>query len=488
MKKSGIVLLVCAIFTDLCAYDYQTVLSNRVALFQSTSGIINGMKIDSVIFNGDSIFYPMKNIQRIDDYCFDEKGSSWMGNKIIVSPEWNYFFNQHGDTIKIKTNARYHEGWTFFENESMLIDAMVYFHDTMTVLGLVDSVKTIELQAYYKTEPTGRFAHGVLLLSKHFGLITTYNLHVFPGNYETSLETYTMVGMNDPKLGIQNLRWLDVFDFQPSDEFHTEERYTMITAGPATDRKFSNIRLIQSREDFTDSIVYQIHDRNERIHKYGQDVISHEFSDVERKIVIRQSHLFDFLPGQPFIHNEMLMSNYMEYYGGIIRKRFRRIPYNESKACWMNESEDTDVISDVCRYDKTEYYKGLGGPYYYRTDGCWEIDKTTETNTLLYYKKGTSAWGTPIVISGIDETSLGSDIFVYRNPVKDVLSIKFSHPAENSFIKIYDLTGAVLFQKQISSSESEIDLSAFIHGMYVYQVSVNGQVVKSGKFGKFAVK
>jgi hypothetical protein len=147
----------------------------------------------------------------------------------------------------------------------------------------------------------------------------------------------------------------------------------------------------------------------------------------------------------------------------------------------MNESEDTDVISDVCRYDKTEYYKGLGGPYYYRTDGCWEIDKTTETNTLLYYKKGTSAWGTPIVISGLELTN-DAGITVYRNAAKDVLRVEFSNPVDHAFVKIFDLTGVLLLHKEIYSDVSEIDLKTFHQGMDVYQVGVNEEMVKSGKF------
>lgn len=488
MKKSGIVILVCAILSSLYAYDYQTVFSNRTALFQLTNGIITALKIDSVPFDADSIFFPFKSIQKKDEVCYDAEGSSWSGNKIIVSPEWNYFFNEHSDTMKIKTNAKFHEGWKFFENEDVIVEAVVYFHDTMTVLGLVDSVKTIDLQAYYKTEPTGMFAHGVLLLSKHYGLIKTYNLHVFPGKYQpvsgtTNLKTHTLVGMNQPILGMQNLNWFDVFDFQPGEEFHTEEHVSIITSGPPTENIFRNIRLIQNREDFTDSIVYQIHDRNERIYTYGQNVMSHEFSDTESKIVITQNHNFDLLPSQPYIQNEMLMSNYMEFNGGIIRKRSGGgIPYNESRACW---TYDSDVISDVCNTDKTEYYKGLGGPFYERTSGCWEINNSTETRTLMYYKKGSVEWGTPIVISGLDETSLGAYVFVYRNPVKDVLSVKFSNPVDNSHIKIYDLSGSVLLHKQLFSAETEIQLSSLVFGMYMYQICVNGQVVKSGKIGKW---
>lgn len=486
MKKFTSLSLICVIISHIYSYDYQAVLSNRVALYQSTSGMISGMKIDSVVLNGDSIFYPMKNIQQIDDFCFDEKGASWLGNKIIISPEWNYFFNVHADTIKIKTNARYHERWKFFENDEVIIEAMVIFHDTMTILGLVDSVKTIDLQAYYKSEPTGRFAHGILLLSKHFGLIKTDNLHVFPGNHQYyspthNLEAFTLVGMENPELGAQNLRWFDVFDFQPGDEFHTEEQYFVSTTGPATNRIFRNIRIIKNREDFADSIVYQIQDRNDNTLIYGQHLIAYEFSDVENSIVIKQNRNFDFLPGQPYIQNDYLFSNYMELQHDLVCKGNTGIPYSDFRVCWTNQP---DEVSDVCNTDKTLYYKGLGGPYYHRTSGCWEIETSTETRTLLYYKKGATTWGTPIVISGLDKLKNDAGISVYSNALKEVLCIKLSNPVNQSFINIYDLTGVLLFHKELSSVESEIDLKTYHHGMYVYQVGVDGKIVKNGKFAR----
>ena len=484
MKKFTALSLVCALVAIVYAYDYQTVVSNRVALYQSSKGHIDGMKIDSVVINGDTILYPMKNIQPVEDYCIDQNGPSWLGEKIIISPEWNYFFNVQGDTIKIKTNAGFHESWMLFEDEEVSITAIVYFHDTMTVLGLVDSVKTIELQAYYKSYPTNNFAHGILLLSKHFGLIFTYNMYLFPYNQQDNsssrLEEFDLVGIDNSDYGIQNLKWFDVFDFQPGDEFHTEKIDLTTTDGPPTKRIIKNIREIKNRENFTDSIVYQIQEKNERTHTYGQDLMGYELTDKSVRLVIKQNPEFDLLPGQPYVKNSDLLSNYMTSQNNIPCKGENEpIEFNNNLSCW---SYMLDYYSDVCYTDNSLYHKGLGGPYYDNVSGCWEIDKSYESRTLMYYKKGDVVWGTPIILSALDELTFDAGIVVYRNPTKDVLCIKFSNPVEQSFIKIYDLAGALLHNEEILTAESEIDLKTFHRGVYVYQLSVYGQTVKSGKF------
>lgn len=484
MKKFTALSLVCFVVSILYANDYQTFLSNRVALYQSTSGQIVGMTIDSVAFNGDSILYPMKMIQPIEDDCLDENGASWLGDKIIISPEWNYFLNIQGDTIKIKTNAGFHESWMLFEDEEVSVTAIVYFHDTMTVLGLVDSVKTIELQAYYKTYPTGNFPHGILLLSKHFGLIFTYDLYLFPYNQQKNsssrLEEFVLVGIDNSDYGIQNLKWFDVFDFQPGDEFHTEEIDLTTTDGPPSKRTFKQIWKIQNREDFADSIVYEIQDKHERTYIYDQEVISYELNDKTERLVIRQNPDFDLLPGRPYVNDNHLLSNFMLLENSIPCKgKNSEISYNNNLSCW---SYLLDYYSEVCIYGKKLYYKGLGGPYYNIISGCFSIDMSYETRTLLYYKKGTVVWGTPMILSALDKLTYDANIAVYRNPAKDVLCIKLTHPANHCTIKIFDLTGVLLLNEEIMSAESEINLTSFTRGLYVYQVGVEGQTGKSGKF------
>ena len=73
--------------------------------------------------------------------------------------------------------------------------------------------------------------------------------------------------------------------------------------------------------------------------------------------------------------------------------------YDSSLNCWSNTSY---YVNDVCNSGYSFYVNGLGGPYTKYEDGCWNIDKKTEENSLVYFKKGSKIHGTPLVIKRPD--------------------------------------------------------------------------------------
>ena len=151
MKKISTLFLSIIFAFNLSAYDYQTVYSHRICLFGNENNQINSMRIDSVKFQIDSILYPMKNIQQLDVNCFTPYGTSWLGNKIIVKPDWNYFFNENNDTIKIKTDAKLNEKWTLYKKGDTYVFATITKIELLSFLGLTDTVKTIQLYAVIMT-------------------------------------------------------------------------------------------------------------------------------------------------------------------------------------------------------------------------------------------------------------------------------------------------------------------------------------------------
>jgi hypothetical protein len=63
IKLIFILFLISPIF--IMAQDYQTLKSDRIAFFSNVYGGVNCIRIDSVEFNTDSVFYPFSNIQQI---------------------------------------------------------------------------------------------------------------------------------------------------------------------------------------------------------------------------------------------------------------------------------------------------------------------------------------------------------------------------------------------------------------------------------------
>lgn len=75
-----------------------------------------------------------------------------------------------------------------------------------------------------------------------------------------------------------------------------------------------------------------------------------------------------------------------------------------------------------------------------------------------------------------------NEITLYPNPVKDQLYIE--NLTEKATLEIYDFSGRILKQQEISSSTESIDVSQLSVGMYFYSIQQNGKGIKTGKLVK----
>lgn len=90
-----------------------------------------------------------------------------------------------------------------------------------------------------------------------------------------------------------------------------------------------------------------------------------------------------------------------------------------------------------------------------------------------------------VTINGLSKTKepAYSGISVYPNPVKDNLSIEFNDDNINRLIKISDLSGTVLIEKNISDNNQIIDFSGLKKGFYIINIiseieSINLKILK----------
>ena len=480
MKKL-ILLLISLLFTFsfVVAYDYQSVYSHRTVFFQEAAEVLP-IRIDSIKINGDTTLYPIRSIEKIDYGCYDPRGASWMGKKIVISQNWNYFFNAKNDTIKIKTSASLNESWDVYSSPEILIKGTVISVDTVHFLGLIDSVKTIELKAY--TITLNALPHKLdnkkIRISKHYGFIDAVNFNSWPDYQFTYIQgdifQPTLAGMTHPEIGIQNLTWFKVFDFQPGDEIHIEYNAGWSVGPPPSIFTTNNktIKKYLSRTDYTDSVQYSI-DVQETTTEYIQGTYiptTYHYTTTE---TIKPNTKFDKLAGEPIID---------DYSAGFYTQhnrtfQFKTEPYitetifrHDDLNCW------SQITADGC-FPYISYYKGLGGPYIECTG--WML--SFENNSLVYYKKGAETWGTPLVIDGLSETKSKQAIAVYPNPTIDIINFGVSDNAE---ITIADLQGKLLINKAISSFDNTISLNNLSAGLYIYRIVQNGNVTQTGKISK----
>lgn len=481
--KHFILLIEVFLISIFCvnAQDWQTIRSGRIAYFDNDQGWVNCIRIDSVSFDKDSVLYPMANIQQIGYNCFNPKGNSWIGKKVIIQKNGvNLFFNNEKDTIRINTRANVGKSWTLFEiKDSIKIIAEVLSAETQSILGETDSIKTIGFKVYEKNILAEHhyLSDKSLIISKNNGFVSMMNFRVFPEEPTTpSLEIligYHLIGLTNPDRGVQNLTIMDIFDFQVGDELHVFYEWKDWDGfrGYLTQRK--TVLKYLERSGTHDSVVYKI-DREEsvfnRIQKW--DSTTYKYIHDTIKVAYGSDSLFDKLPGEPIIAEDGAYTNIMVNGNPISKtKPFEHIYFNESDNCYRR------IFYDGC-YSDNSYFKGLGGPYYSCQSGF--ITLTSEENKLVYYKKGSATWGTPLDLTDVKNIEKDDQIIVYPNPASDFVTIENrSGKAEKYVISLTDMQGKEVFKKEISISNTyRLDISSQKPGAYLLKLQ-NGKALFS---------
>ena len=469
-------LFITLLISNVYGADYQCINSNRIAYFEDTYKNIRAIKIDSVKYESDSILYPYRNIHQLDHDCFSPTKFSWLGSKIHIKENGdNLFFNKYGEVITLKTKAILNEKWVAYQIEnSLIIEAKVVKQDTIHFLGLVDSVKIIAFQAYDENMNSLDYNVNdmIVIISKNHGFIKTMNFIAFPNTdtYREILKEYNLVGLSNPKVGIQNLTTFDIYDFNVDDELH------ILTVNLDGQRKKTGKEIYKylERIDYEDSIVYYYSRKLEILEKNGNSEISSIFYNDTLKLVVKKDFSLDKLPEEPTIDEYGTFCCYMrndDVLSKIDPSRYDFF-YFAKDSCWSEVIFDGYICPNV-------YLKGLGGPYYSCKGIMGGISKE-----LVYYKKGNKTWGEPIIISNIVNIKPNNQIKIYPNPTKDgKLYIHFNQTDLSEYtIDIIGINGKIIKSEIKHSSQTMIDLSNLVSGLYLYKISDRkGSLLETGK-------
>lgn len=102
--------------------------------------------------------------------------------------------------------------------------------------------------------------------------------------------------------------------------------------------------------------------------------------------------------------------------------------------------------------------------------------------------------GQPLSTMYVDELSFGmqagiemplqndASINMYPIPSKDIININSSRNLNNPEIKVYDINGKLLMQKELNTKNSTIDINNLQSGKYLYQICENKHVIHAGSF------
>ena len=89
-------------------------------------------------------------------------------------------------------------------------------------------------------------------------------------------------------------------------------------------------------------------------------------------------------------------------------------------------------------------------------------------------------------VSAQDNPVLQAQVQVWPNPFRDRLAVTLSANLRSPLFRLYDMTGRPVREERLAFGVNEIETDPLPAGMYFWQVTAGGEVVKSGKIVKTA--
>lgn len=476
-------LLIPLLFISVFCYtqNYQLINTSKEVHYLNNQSEIYSIRIDSAsILGSDSSFYNHKVLTpTFSSPCsLILTDSSWVGNRIISKNNGDYlFFNKQNDSIIIKSTALINDNWSLFNfSNGDYIEATLITINFQSILGTLDSVKTVVLQA--KNSGNINISHPInskeIIFSKNNGLVQFFNIQNFPN--DTS--AYLLIGSSNPNIDTTNLTTFDIFNYSVGDEFHYEDNWQDVFSPwfyTFTSRK--KIILSKTISLNQDTITYLI-EKCETTISNSTPVPSPDttatLDTITEKIIISN---FSKLNKLSF---ESIDTNLNTFNGGYSifsinqthNKRQKTLYdfYNQTSAnCWEEIVVDPGPTT-------SNYIDGLGGGYY-------DLGQWNNHFYLVYYKKGAVTWGTPIVCNptstGISNLKFtANQIKIYPNPFSENLQFQLETQQEFKYT-IYDVFGQEVLSGIGTTKDNVINTSFLKQGIYFLQINTkNNQYTK----------
>jgi len=485
--KNRLILLVVVLPVLLHGQDFQNICSPLITFYKSPASALKAFRRDSVALSGinDSTFYSYRTIRtRTGMVCKDTVGGSVMGRKVFKSHDgWFWFFNCIQDTIFLNSQGVIGDSWRIFNlpNGSYL-QAQITAVEMDTVLGNPDQVKIITIQA--KNSLGNNIPHlfnqKQIRLSKHYGISKLFDLYLFPND----TVSYTLCGKTSLSLGVHDLIWKDIYNYEEGDIFHYQGNVSSQYGGGG----WSTIYRVLSKTVYgnNDSVEYTMEYCKHLAQGYPP-VVTNTFDTITVKYNWALYDLnYAFLKKLPeeFVNSGAYADQYFEKINNINGRHLKgrdinKYSYEAATNCWSFYGYG---VIPIWTY---HYVEGLGQTYYsYYV--IPEFLPTSSEEKLVYFKKGSETWGTPVstscntLVAVEDQITLpGVQVLVCPNPVssKSVISFKNLDPDQHPEVFIMDLFGRVVFRSRVKTNEIIFNRESVPSGIYILRVNNSNGLV-----------
>jgi len=429
--------------------------------------------IDSVNFDGDSIYYPHSHWMTDESLnCIMADSTSVLGKEIRVSSSGLYsFVLASGDTLFLDTQLELQEQVVAYTSSDgfyeVLIGVGVESQEVVFEEVGLETIKSYYLLMYDSTGMS--IDHPVndkfFRTGSQSGIISFPNLSSFPDF--TSFPMHEMPHQLDikgisPDLGIQEITTFEIFDFQVGDIIHYETGSSNF--GELDLEQFAVEYL--DRSDYADSIVYEVEVSLYLNGSPEPSSIWTEMRTVERLLYL------EVPAGGPIVQGGLDATGDLSFLVthpdfGTAKK------FNHLGPLYMFDNDIgcyTQIIDGTCFQNRDAfYYEGLGGPYYECSTGA----PFSTWSRLIYFNKGGEEWGVPL---SADEILVGNDFRIYPNPANSQFRIELSSRLNLEEVRIFDLRERLV--KSFRGNPEWYSIDELNQGVYLIEIkSAEGQSI-----------
>lgn len=474
------------------------------------TNLLRVMWVDSSgVSGGDSVFYLYRAIRIDTPYfnsskCRDTSAPSWLGSKMIrKAGGTELYFNMRGDTITVQTNAGLGTSWALVKDASGIIyKGTVSSTSTATIDGVIDSIKTISIQAMNgSTAIADPYNSLVLQLSKQHGWIKTLDLYRFP--YKTDLGVFNILGIVRDSLQHQRLpkRFSTCFQkdvnlawrYAPGNEWITVYS-SGVAPWPSTDRGMDSILTY-------DSVISASMISPSRV----------SVTLLTQKDSLVKSHWPPFFSSSTFMHTDTITAGPVappDYPFSVFEAKTDPIqywgiggPFTRYRMRYFVDTVSNGNLS-------IERIEGEDGLDLYPNAGCWQIVPGLGDRfgwvanyvedfgqrlkgeygeqagvPLLYYRNeivyanvSGMRWGNKMRLSklGVGETLQASSFRVQPNPADGYVTVASPFVQQVLQVRMMSVSGQEYYRRSFTGGSFVVPTKDLVAGMYFLEVSGKG--------------
>ena len=462
---------------------------------------IHGVRVDSVKTQGNETTFHFNRIlndtvhQNIFSASYpitDITQPNIFGNHCVERNDSLIFTNQFNNLLFIRPKANLIESWRFLSGTNYHIVATVDSVYSDSITNTQDSLKQITFQ-YFDSSNTAinhPINSKVFIISKSNGIVSTFNFYEDAIGNSLSFNYKKQYRQIFKSTTFTNAQ---VFDLNVGDEYHFMlndsppntppghdiYNHTVTTKTTSANGDTIRLRILEHREkqtstvDFTTNpptLVFTTTNSSRSLTRTILHPNATFNSDVGFEVTVSHdttSGIYDS------IATITKYSKYLPYYNTSTYND--RITINKENQIFSFDSLQNSWILD---YNMQNLYSNyyLTGVFYFTN--YWNNQSGgggyPEYFSMLYFKKGNETWGTPRLVTGIeDPIKTEEEIYLYPNPSNDIIQFE-TFGTSFKEIHVFDMQGRVI---QALPFQNNLNVSEFENGLYLLKLIGQKKVV-----------